>query len=73
MFVASLVGWPVPLFPIQTLWVNLVTDGLPALALGMDPVAKDIMTRPPRRKDEPIITSRRARLIIAQRRAAVEI
>jgi len=66
MFVASLVGWPVPLFPIQILWVNLVTDGLPALALGMDPVAKDIMTRPPRRKDEPIITARRARLIIAQ-------
>jgi len=66
MFVASLVGWPVPLFPIQILWVNLVTDGLPALALGMDPVAKDIMNRPPRRKDEPIITGRRARLIIAQ-------
>ena len=66
MFVASLVGWPVPLFPIQILWVNLVTDGLPALALGMDPVAKDIMSRPPRRKDEPIITKRRGRLIVAQ-------
>jgi len=66
MFVASLIGWPVPLFPIQILWVNLVTDGLPALALGMDPVARDIMSRPPRRKDEPIISGRRARLIIAQ-------
>jgi Ca2+-transporting ATPase len=66
MFVASLIGWPVPLFPIQILWVNLVTDGLPALALGMDPVVKDIMSRPPRRKNEPIITGRRARLIIAQ-------
>jgi len=66
MFIASLIGWPVPLFPIQILWVNLVTDGLPALALGMDPVVPDIMSRPPRRKDEPIITKRRARLIIAQ-------
>jgi len=66
MFIASLVGWPVPLFAIQILWVNLVTDGLPALALGMDPVAKNIMSRPPRRKDEPIISRRRARLIIAQ-------
>ncbi|MCX6565301.1 MAG: cation-translocating P-type ATPase [Candidatus Aminicenantes bacterium] len=66
MFVATLIGWPVPLFPIQILWVNLVTDGLPALALGMDPVAPDIMSRSPRRKDEPIITGRRARLIIAQ-------
>ena len=66
MFVASLVGWPVPLFPIQILWVNLVTDGLPALALGMDPVAPDIMNRPPRRKDEPVISRRRAGLILAQ-------
>jgi len=66
MFTASIIGWPVPLFPIQILWVNLVTDGLPALALGMDPVAKNIMDRPPRRKDEPIISGRRARLIIAQ-------
>ncbi|MHB8054291.1 MAG: calcium-translocating P-type ATPase, SERCA-type [Candidatus Aminicenantales bacterium] len=66
MFVSSLIGWPVPLFPIQILWVNLVTDGLPALALGMDPVVPDIMSRPPRRKDEPIVTGRRARLMIAQ-------
>jgi Ca2+-transporting ATPase len=66
MFVATLVGWPVPLFPIQILWVNLVTDGLPALALGMDPVAKDIMSRPPRRPDEPVVTGRRARLILVQ-------
>ncbi len=66
MFVAALIGWPVPLLAIQILWVNLVTDGLPALALGMDPVHKDIMSRPPRRKDEPIISGRRARLIILQ-------
>ena len=66
MFVASLLGWPVPLFPIQILWVNLVTDGLPALALGVDPVEPGIMDRPPRRSNEPIITAARARLMLAQ-------
>ena len=38
MFVSSLVGLPVPLLPIHILWINLVTDGFPALALGIDPV-----------------------------------
>jgi Ca2+-transporting ATPase len=66
MFVASLVGLPVPLLPIQILWVNLVTDGLPALALGMDPVDKNIMDRPPRPPDEAIITRARMKLILAQ-------
>ena len=61
MFVASLVGLPVPLLPIQILWVNLVTDGLPALALGVDPVDTDIMNRPPRPTDEAVITPGRAR------------
>jgi len=66
MFVASLVGLPVPLLPIQILWVNLVTDGLPALALGMDPVDKKIMERPPRPTNEAVITPTRMRLILAQ-------
>jgi Ca2+-transporting ATPase len=66
MFVSSLLGWPVPLFPIQILWVNLITDGLPALALGMDPVDKNIMKRPPRRTDEAIIPAGQARLILSQ-------
>jgi Ca2+-transporting ATPase len=66
MFFASLVGWPVPLFPIQILWVNLVTDGLPALALGMDPVEKDIMKRPPRRTDEAVIGRGQSRLLLIQ-------
>jgi P-type Ca2+ transporter type 2C len=66
MFVAALAGWPVPLLPIQILWVNIVTDGLPALALGMDPVDPNIMARPPRPPDEPVITPGRAGLILAQ-------
>jgi P-type Ca2+ transporter type 2C len=41
-------GVPAPLLPIQLLWINLVTDGFPALALGVDPPEKDIMKRPPR-------------------------
>ncbi|MFA5389045.1 MAG: calcium-translocating P-type ATPase, SERCA-type [Candidatus Omnitrophota bacterium] len=56
MFVSSLVGFPAPLLPIQILWVNLVTDGLPALALGVDPVDKQIMDRPPRKQNEPVVT-----------------
>ena len=55
MFVAALVGWPLPLVPIQILWVNLVTDGFPALALGVDPPEKDLMQRPVRRKNERMI------------------
>jgi Ca2+-transporting ATPase len=54
MFVAMLSGLPLPLLPIQILWVNLVTDGLPAIALGVDPAEKDIMQRPPRPISEGI-------------------
>jgi P-type Ca2+ transporter type 2C len=54
MFVAMLAGLPLPLLPIQILWVNLVTDGFPAIALGVDPAEKDIMDRPPRRVNEGI-------------------
>jgi len=66
MFVSSLIGFPVPLLPIQILWVNLVTDGLPALALGIDPVDREIMKRRPRPPDEPVVTRERAMLMLAQ-------
>ncbi len=45
---AFFLGLPLPLIALQILWVNLTTDGLPALALGVDPKAPDIMSRPPR-------------------------
>ncbi len=54
MFFAMLVGLPLPLLPIQILWVNLVTDGLPAIALGVDSAEPDIMARPPRNVNEGI-------------------
>jgi len=66
MFVSSLLLLPVPLLPIQILWINLVTDGLPALALGVDPTNKKIMSLPPRLKNEPVVTRAMGGLIIAQ-------
>jgi Ca2+-transporting ATPase len=63
MLVAALVGWPAPLTAVQLLWINLVTDGLPALALGVEPLERDVMRRPPRPSGEPVIT-RRAGLTI---------
>lgn len=66
MFVSSLIGWPAPLLPIHILWVNLVTDGLPALALGVDPVDPNIMKRPPRKTNEGVVTKQRAFLMIGQ-------
>ncbi|MFA5112544.1 MAG: HAD-IC family P-type ATPase, partial [Desulfobaccales bacterium] len=49
-------GMPLPLVALQILWVNLTTDGLPALALGVDPKSPDIMQRPPRRPEEGVFT-----------------
>ncbi len=54
IFIAVLLGMPLPLIAIQILWINLVTDGLPAIALAADPISKDVMDRPPRRKGENI-------------------
>ncbi|MFN3467700.1 MAG: cation-translocating P-type ATPase, partial [Candidatus Brocadiales bacterium] len=56
IFAAELLNMPLPLLPVQLLWINLVTDGLPALALGVEPYEKEIMKRPPRDPREGIIT-----------------
>ncbi|MCJ7566954.1 MAG: cation-translocating P-type ATPase [Anaerolineales bacterium] len=55
IFTAILAGLPSPLTPIQLLWLNLITDGAPALALGMEKGDPDIMAQPPRPPDEPVI------------------
>jgi Ca2+-transporting ATPase len=55
IFIATLAGWPSPLTAIQLLWLNLLTDGAPALALGMEKGDPDIMDRPPRPPQEPVI------------------
>lgn len=54
MFLASMFSLPIPLSPIQILFVNLATDGLPAIALGVDPPDSDIMGEKPRKKNEDI-------------------
>ncbi len=51
-----LLGLPLPLIAIQILWINLVTDGLPALALGVDPIEPGVMQRPPRKSSENIFS-----------------
>jgi Ca2+-transporting ATPase len=56
MFLAILAGLPLPLLPIQILWMNLVTDGLPALALGVEPPERDVMKRPPRPPAESLFS-----------------
>jgi Ca2+-transporting ATPase len=54
MFFAPFLGMPLPLLPLQILWINLVTDGLPALALGVEPAEKNVMHRPPYSATESI-------------------
>ena len=54
MIIGPLFGMPLPLLPLQILWMNLVTDGLPALALGVEPAEDDVMARPPRSATESI-------------------
>ncbi len=63
IFFAILIWWNepeiiIPLVPIQLLWLNIVTDGLPALALGLDPAEKGIMKRKPRKAEEQILNKK---------------
>lgn len=54
VFMAFLLQLPLPLLAIQLLWINLVTDSLPALALGVEPIENDVMEQPPHRQNESI-------------------
>jgi len=55
IFITILLGLPLILLPVQILWINVVTDAVTAIALGLEPAEEDVMRRPPRRKSEPIL------------------
>ena len=61
---ASFMGLPLPFTAIQYLWINLTTDGLPAMALGIDPAEPDVMERPPRDPKEGILTRKETLLFL---------
>jgi len=63
--VAILLGWPLPLLPLQILWINIVTDGLPALALGVGPAEEAVMRRPPRDPRENMLADMLPYLVVA--------
>jgi Ca2+-transporting ATPase len=66
IFAAMLLGWPLPLLPIQLLWVNLVTDAFPTLALGIEKKEPDIMKMAPRRPDESLLSRNMIIMIVGQ-------
>jgi Ca2+-transporting ATPase len=66
MLLAAVLGLPLPLLPVQILWINLVTDGLPALALAVDPKDPNLMQRPPRRPEARILERERIFLMFGQ-------
>jgi P-type Ca2+ transporter type 2C len=64
MLVAAIIGLPLPLLPLHLLWINLVTDGFPALALVTDPTDKNAMRQPPRNPRESILGRKEWRMVI---------
>ena len=66
VFLALMIGWPLPLVALQILWLNLVTDIFPAFALALEPSAPDMMKRPPRDPRESLLTPRFVGLIAWQ-------
>ncbi len=61
---ATFFALPLPFYAVHYLWINLVTDGLPALALGIDPADPDIMERPPRKPDAPVLSRQEVLLFL---------
>lgn len=55
VFIAMMIGWPLPLVALQILWLNLITDIFPAFALALEPAAPDVMKRAPRDPKEPLL------------------
>lgn len=64
LLVAGLAGWPMPLLPLHLLWLNMVTDTFPALALAMEPGDADVMNRPPRNPREAVLSGPFVRSIL---------
>lgn len=61
---AIILGMPLPLLPVQILWIKMIEDSLPSMALAFEPVNKRIMLRPPRKSDEPILNLNLKHLLI---------
>ena len=66
VFLALMIGWPLPLVALQILWLNLITDIFPAFALALEPSAPDVMSRPPRDPKESVLTLSFVGLIVWQ-------
>jgi len=66
IFIAILAGWPIPLLPIHLLWVNLVTDALPALALGVEAKEPNVMRLKPRNPDHPLLNTPMQGMLVIQ-------
>ncbi len=66
VFLALMIGWPLPLVALQILWLNLITDIFPAFALALEPSAPDVMKRPPRDPQESLLTPGFIGLIVWQ-------